>query len=163
MAHRCNIYWRITHCESLLLKTHQVFWQPSLRPMLKNFLEHILNSVCDQLNCLADFSPDSLVVHTVRVKNYPCTIIEMPDPNPESAEAYFVALVILLNPDEQPPNDPTLAPARYFTLERGVSVRIDDPPRTVLAEWSKDGHANFGDGPEPTVEHFAHSIVQLIS
>ena len=45
---------------------------------------------------------------------------------------------------------------RYLILEH--SWTLDDQPTTVLAEWTLQGHVNYGPGPEA----FLGSLAQLI-
>ena len=75
-------------------------------------------------------------------------VVTMPPPE-HSAEAYFVALVIEGD-----------AVARYITLEHGWNV--DDSARTVLGEWTEQGHVNLGDGPPPAREMFERAVRTLL-
>ncbi|MFO7562691.1 MAG: hypothetical protein R6X02_08600 [Enhygromyxa sp.] len=50
---------------------------------------------------------------------------------------------------------------RYFTLELGLNLTDDlqlAGHRTVLCEWSKGGHRNYGDGPDAEVDLFATAV-----
>lgn len=124
-------------------------------PDARRFIGVIMVSVTEHLGRPPDFTVDAVKVHPVRVKDYPCAIVEMPEPR-EIAEAHFTGLVVLLKPVDDLPQDPKDLSARYFTLEKGCT--LDGAPRTVLAEWDQTSHSNYGDGPSPTVEAFARAI-----
>ena len=74
-------------------------------------------------------------------------VISMPPPL-EVADAHLVAIT----------SSPVL---RYVTLELGE----DDAgrPRTVLGEWTPDGHRNFGDGPAPDPVQFLQAVCRLLN
>ena len=123
-------------------------------PQRQKFLEKLLQSVaesCAERNEEPDFAATDLTVYCRRLNRYPCAIVEMPPPK-AFAEAFFTALVAYVDPSGPVP-DRSSVDAHYFTLECGVSM--DGSPRTVLAEWTRDGtHNNFGDGPAPTLDAF---------
>ncbi len=50
---------------------------------------------------------------------------------------------------------------RLVTLEKGFS--LSNEPRTVLAEWANDSHANYGDGPEPTLDAFVGARAEYVN
>jgi len=107
-----------------------------------------------------DFSVDELRFHYAQIDKYPCTIVELPTPV-ATAEAFFVAGVLLVEPDDgvAEPTDVTL---RYFTLEKGFLQGGGE--RTVLCEWTADGsHANYGDGPEPEVAEFEKTLKMFLA
>ena len=127
-------------------------------PQAKSFIAAILESVSRLIERPAEFSAQMIEVHPVNVNNYPCVIVEMPEPS-ESGQAHFAALVVLVNSKNGlPPNSQQLR-ARYFTLEKGLSH--DGRSRTVFAEWDRSTHMNYGDGPEPTIEAFVGRIETL--
>jgi hypothetical protein len=122
-------------------------------PQRQMFLEKLLESVvesCAEQN-EPDFAASDLKVHCLRINRYPCAIVELPPPR-AFAEAFFTALIACVDPSGPIP-DRSSVNAHYYTLECGVSM--DGSPRTVLAEWTRDGtHNNFGDGPAPTLDDF---------
>ncbi len=73
----------------------------------------------------------------------PVILVTLPPPQ-EVAEAVYAAAV--LGGD-----------ARYFTLEHGISL-AGDTPRTVLCEWQRGTHLNYGDGPPATPAAFLAAI-----
>lgn len=75
-------------------------------------------------------------------------VVTLPPPR-MMTEAHFVGLLIAPAQDE----------AAFFTLERhdGSDGRVS----TVLGGWSAKGHANYGDGPAPTVDAFVDAIGRL--
>jgi hypothetical protein len=130
----------------------------------ENFLGELLESVteeCQERERRPDFKAADLQVHTGRVGNYPCVVIEMPEPR-GTTEAFFVGAVLLveLAEDEEPPENPEL---RYFTLEKGMQME-EMQPRTVFCEWTAEGsHLNFGDGPPATVKDFTAAIEEHLA
>ena len=137
----------------------EILATPEARRLLSYLLERVSDS-CEGSGSGPDFDVDDLKVHTARVGDYPCAIVEMPRPR-AMAEAYFVAAVLNIKLDEESPGpaDPTL---RYFTLEKGLS--LDGSHRTVLCEWTADGtHSNYGDGPPPQLESFVPALEKMVS
>lgn len=125
----------------------------------EKFLGELLESVteeCQEREPRPNFSASDLHVRTGRVWNYPCVVIEMPEPR-ATAEAFFVGAVLFVEmaEDADPPENPEL---RYFTLEKGMNIE-ESQPRTVFCEWTAEGsHLNFGDGPPATVKDFTSAI-----
>jgi hypothetical protein len=131
-------------------------------PRAAEFLKDIHADVvedCRRNGETVDFSPDELKIHCVRLGDFPCAVIEMPPPA-ATPEAYFTALVVYISTADDLSADPQPVPARYFTLEKGMSFGNSQmvTPRTVLCEWTSTAHSNFGDGPEPTLEAFMKSL-----
>lgn len=123
-------------------------------------LMHIVSKLCKEEEPRPGFSIEDLFIHKVQVKNYPCAVIEMPEPKGVT-EAFFVGAVVFADFD-QITYRPENAPMRYFTLEKGA--QIGAPPRTTLGEWTNDGgHLNYGPGPEPRLEVFIQAMENLIS
>ncbi len=100
-------------------------------------------------------APNGLSCAIMRAEdNATVAIVTLPPPE-GMTEAYFVALVYW------PQEDAALAPAaRYITLEHGMQA--DGSPRTVLCEWTKEMHANYGNGPEPVLQTFFEAVRALI-
>ena len=72
------------------------------------------------------------------------TIVLITPPRAEHiAEAHYIAVIV----DRQDPEF-----VRYVVLEH--SWDVTGHPRTVLGEWTAEGHINYGDGPEPGSEAF---------
>jgi hypothetical protein len=132
-------------------------------PESETFLADLLESAaehCRERGETADFQASDLVVHRVRTGSFPCAIIEMPPPR-AITEAFYAALVLLVDTELAKP-DLTNASLRYFTLEKGFTE--DGSSRTVLCEWTSEGsHVNYGDGPAPDWEAFAHAIARQLS
>lgn len=88
-------------------------------------------------------------------------VIALPLPC-ETPEAYFVALVV-----ERPRPGPSFHigrmpdPGRCFTLELGMDA-ISRECRTVLCEWTREAHVNFGTSPEPTVAAFVKRVIEIL-
>ena len=146
----------------------------------REFLEAMIESVnqfCEsQGKSGSDLQPEDRLdasdfqVHPVRIKGFPCAIIEFPPPM-GITEAYFVAAVLLdrdaFSGDAESGGqgeDASVwkdAPLRYFTLERGAA--IDGQARTGLCEWTAGGsHRNYGDGPPPNLAEFAQAVAGRI-
>lgn len=128
-------------------------------PAAEEVIDSLLKIVAEECGRPAPFGPADIAIHTIRVNDFPCAVIELPEPR-ELAEAHFVALTatVDMSDGEPPGNEPV--PARYFTLEKGIG--LDDQPRTVLCEWNTSTHMNYGDGPPPTVDDFAEAIGALL-
>lgn len=107
---------------------------------------------------LSDVDPSKLVVTTCRVKDSPTAILKMPTAV-GPAEAHFVG--VLLTNFQQSADAANEVTFRYFTLEHGMN--LDGTVRTVMCEWAKGSHLNFGDGPPATVEAFVEAIERIIS
>jgi hypothetical protein len=124
------------------------------------FINHIWRLVCKQLDGREadDFKMSDIRVSPTRLRNYPAVIITMPEPR-ALAEAYFVVIVLFfeIDADNSKLEEP---PFRYFTLECGMN--LDGTDRTVLCEWNKEGHVNFGDGPKPEIGELLDAIKQVI-
>lgn len=132
-------------------------------PDALKFLASLLNSVseyCKEEAPSRSLQLDDFTIHCSRLGQYPCAIVEMPQPLAPT-EAYFVAAILLANLEQEIP-DLKNVELRYFTLENGI--RLGGPPRTVLCEWTKDGaHCNYGDGPPPRVQDFLETLKEMIS
>ena len=125
----------------------------------RDFLDWIWDFVC---NHLSDEDPGDLIasdIHatTCRIKTYPTILISMPEPR-AIAEAHFIAIVLTGELSEAVASDQI--EFRYFTLECGA--HMDGTERTVMCEWSRDSHLNFGDGPEPDLRKFAEAVEKMI-
>ncbi len=71
-------------------------------------------------------------------------VLITPPPPEHVTEAHFIAVVF----DRQ--NGSFL---RYLVLEVGWDITTGGR-RTVIGEWTRDSHVNFGDGPDPDAEKF---------
>ncbi len=123
------------------------------------FLAAIFQSVEERSGQKFPFRSSDLSIHSVRIKNFPSVVIQLPEPQ-ETAEAFMVALVITMAPSPQSAISNQQSVARYFTLEKGFT--LTDEARTVLAEWTTDRHSNYGDGPVATVDAFCKAISQHV-
>jgi hypothetical protein len=126
-------------------------------PDANRFIDAVMQDVAEKCGRPATFKSDAVKCHRLRVGNFPCAMIEFPEPR-EMAEAYLIALVVLIDTSIAEPPATTKVSARYFALEKGFT--LSNEPRTVLAEWSANTHGNLGDGPVPSVEAFAAAIAQ---
>jgi len=71
-------------------------------------------------------------------------VIALPEPK-ETVEAYFIGLIVPRLKKKK---------SRYITLEKGEEG-------TVLCEWTKEMHLNFGEGPEPTLDNFQDKLIDM--
>lgn len=129
-------------------------------PDSHNFIEAVIQDITEQLGKPTAFEASQVKIHPVRVKEFPCVVIELPNPQ-KMADAHMVALVALVDLAFDLPSDSESVCGRYFTLEKGFTISNED--RTVLAEWDDTGHLNYGDGPAATVEAFVGAIEDRIS
>jgi hypothetical protein len=123
-------------------------------PDATKFLSDIWKDVdehCKKRGETSTINPREFVVHKLCLGDYPCAIIEMPEPWFVTG-AYFIGIVLKVPINEIDPNDRD-APVDYFTLEK--TVDFDNAPPAILCAWTKEGsHVNFGTGSEPTVAAF---------
>ncbi len=124
-------------------------------PDARHFIDAVLKNVAEQCGRPTTFEAASVKIHPVRVKDFPCAVIELPEPR-EMAEAFMVALVVPIDTSFKEPPDANSITGRYFTLEKEFSLTKDR--RTVLAEWNMTRHSNYGDGPPATVEAFVAAL-----
>ncbi len=132
-------------------------------PEARSFLADLLTAVtehCQGREPWPDFGVEALTIHTFRVGQFPCAVVELPPPRAVT-EAFFVAAVLLVDLDREQPA-PQEAALRYFTLEKGFV--LDGPPRTVLGEWTAEGsHHNYGDGPAPQLGPFVRAMEAMLA
>ncbi len=128
-------------------------------PQAPSFIQALLDDLQTKLKQPVGFQAADVKAHPVRIGDYPAVIIQMPTPL-ETAEAHYTALVGLFQPSRALFESKDKLPARYFTLEKGLSM--DNTPRTVLCEWTDTSHLNFGDGPPATAGDFAKSIEAML-
>jgi len=127
-------------------------------PKSADFLTAILQDTQEEVRQKANFSAADVKVHQARVGNFPCVVLELPEPA-EMAEAFMAAFVVPIDLESGVKPNPVDITGRYFTLEKGFSMSGES--RTVLAEWNSSSHLNYGDGPEPTVEAFVASLSKM--
>src|SRR4051812_29276635 len=108
-----------------------VLASPDAKPFLTDLMQSVAEH-CREREPEAGFTADDLTVHKGRVGKHPCVVVQMPPPRGPT-EAYFAAVVPLIDLDQPLPPKPEEVKARYFTLEQGVT--LGGPPRTVLCEW----------------------------
>jgi len=128
-------------------------------PDAGRFFDVVLKDVAEQCGRPAPFHAASIKVHPVRVNNFPCAVVEMPEPS-ETAEAFMVALVVPVDMTANQRPDPKTVSGRFFTLEKGFT--LTNEPRTVLGEWDLTTHFNYGDGPPATVERFVTALAEHV-
>jgi hypothetical protein len=111
-------------------------------------------------------APEPLNATLQQIGDKLVALIQLP-PAERTTEAHLVAIVSDLPPeltDDTPEGIQTLrerlrqTPIRYFTLECGFS--LDDTPRTVFCEWTREAHLNMGDGPAPTREALLKFLIE---
>ncbi len=129
-------------------------------PDAEEFIDAILKDVGEQCGRDATFNASAIKIHKLRVHRFPCVVIELPEPQ-EIAEAFMVAVVVMIDSTSERAPDVEEVSARFFTLEKGLSLSND--PRTVLAEWDTSAHSNYGDGPKPNVESFAAALIEYVN
>lgn len=117
----------------------------------RDLIDVLLKAGADRLSIAQHISSGDIGLHDRTVNGRACMIVEMPEPQ-EAVHAHFVAILLGEADDD---------PARYITLERSVSLDAG-AQRTVLAEWSTEGHVNYGDGPEPTIDAFVDQLSAMI-
>ena len=125
-------------------------------PNAEAMFEDLIQEVKKEAGKSPSFTADQLKVHVQRVSKFPCIVVEFPEPT-EMAEVHMVAVIVEINLDLQSvPADPAQVGGRFFTLEK--SITLSNEPRTVLGEWTRTEHANYGEGPKPRVDEFVATI-----
>jgi len=134
-------------------------------PKANRFLDLIIETVTKQCGNAPSFTSADIKVHPLRIRDHAVSIVELPGVE-HPAEAYFVALVLPISalPSDES-DEVTEGSARYFTLEKTLSLgeSDDDTPPTVFCEWNQDAHANYGEGPAPTLKGFADTLANHLS
>lgn len=122
------------------------------------FLLDLWNAVGDEIEGFADegrVAPEGLSYFVRKLEaQSQIAIVRLPTPE-RLNEAHFVGLVFSPARRAFMFWKPSVS-VRYFTLEIGVG-------RTILGEWTKRGHANYGDGPQPNEEEFIRTILDKTS
>ena len=144
----------------LALENPLVFLAVLASPDAKEFLAKVLADVCEACDRQPTFSADEIKIHSIKVQEYPCVVLEFPEPR-ECAEAHMVALVLPANEQQLRSKDSKSLSGRYFTLEKGFSLE-GHAPRTVLAEWTEQSHENYGDGPKVDVGALGNALAQIV-
>lgn len=137
------------------------FFAVMTSPQRQAFLDDLWQQVCERYDAegTASFTSSDIDVQTTQIGDYPTVLIEMPEPH-FVAEAHMVCVVLKV-PPQQPPPPPDDPEIRYFTLEKGRSVRTGKA-KTVLGAWEGGSHTNYGDGPEATPGAFLERVADLI-
>ena len=99
---------------------------------------------------------EEIGIDSVSNDSYDLVVFQLPLPM-NVTEAYFT--VCLVQKKKKAANLKRRL-ARYFTLEFGH--HMDGSQRTVLCEWTKERHINYGDGPEPDKQQFITTILKVI-
>lgn len=133
-----------------------------LSPQGTDLLCQVWESVdeyCKERGETSTIQPREFVIHPDRVGEYPCVVLEMPEPW-HMTEAHYVALILkAVTQEELASPDLELL---YFTLEKGSD--LEGNPRTVFCAWNEAGsHLNFGDGPPPKLEAFIDHLEEHLS
>ena len=124
-------------------------------PEAEKFLALLLEDVAEKCEVRANFKASAIQVHRLRVNDFPCAILEFPQPQ-NTTEAFMVALVVMLDASTEDISETEEVEARYFTLEKGFTMT--DEPRTVLGEWTHESHINYGDGPPADLKSFVEAL-----
>jgi hypothetical protein len=119
------------------------------------FFDDLLASIAERFpdSAPAGFTGADIQFHGMLIADRPCALLQMPPPS-EPAEALWIALVSRLTPDQfstAPVGNPEDL-LDYYTLELPVEVSATRP--SVFCSWSREAHANFGNGPIPDLQHF---------
>ena len=129
-------------------------------PEVQSFYQSVLEQVSESCGNQPSFSASELKTHLKKVNDFPCIVIEFPEPQ-ALAEAHLIGIVVKVKLSSGAfADDPTQVVSRYFTLEK--SITITNLPRTVLGEWRDQEHSNYGDGPEPDVDAFVAVLADYV-
>jgi hypothetical protein len=128
-------------------------------PESKNCIDYVYKVVAGQCGKPGSFDASSVKIHRVKVKIYPCVVIELPEPK-EITGAFLLALVLPVDLSANEPHYLKSLSGRYFTLEKARSCANEQ--RTMLVEWYDAKHLNYGFGPPPNVQAFVEAISRYV-
>jgi len=111
---------------------------------IKEFWYDVGKYYCEQFEIAEELDGSSLKVTAKETENTLFIVVSLPEPK-EVPEAYFVGMIIPHDRKEK---------SSYITLEKGEIG-------SVLCEWTKDVHLNFGEGPEPTLANFQDKLISM--
>lgn len=103
--------------------------------------------------------PDGLSSSFYKFEKYAIFIITLPSPVCVT-EAHFLSIVFGPFENTEPRNRDSI-PYRYFVLEASYESDGDDC-KTMLCEWYKNEHRNYGSGPQATEAAFLEAVQALI-
>ena len=118
-----------------------------VNPENQPFLGEQWDNIAARYRCTPSLGRERLAysTHWIGGDNL-AVVIALPPPQ-QVADAHLVAIT----------TSPVL---RYLTLERGEDEV--GRPRTVLGEWTPDGHGNFGDGPPAERTAFLEAVCRKL-
>jgi hypothetical protein len=134
----------------LALRGRTDFHELASRALLDQLLRGWWQELGESLPAEERLPHDGLRSELVNAGNVAVVLVTMPAAA-HAAEAHFVAVTPHVHPDAW----------RCFTLEH--TWTLDDQPATVLAEWTADGHVNYGDGPPPERQAFLDALGLLVA
>jgi hypothetical protein len=102
----------------------------------------------------ADLEFSEIYWHPVAINEFPCVVVQMPEPRAAS-EAWFVAVLMMedMHADDELSVEPRM---RYITLEQ--SEPENTTSETTLCEWRDNRHFVHGDGPAPDLHSFVRYL-----
>ena len=122
----------------------------------EDFLAYLWRRAGEEANDAQPVEPEGLGRTVEKLAEGIAVLVRMPCPL-AITEAYFGA--VIMRQGKKGLFRRATPQIRYFTLELGVTD--DGCPRTVLCEWNKDGHVNYGDGPSPDPGQFLEAILNI--
>lgn len=147
------------HVRQLALTRPLQFLSIAVSPQAPALVEDIITDVTAMCGRPPTFPASAVKFHPMRLRGFPLLVIELPEAR-HVAEAHMVALLVLGDFTAGKPPALETIKARYFTLEKGLS--LDSTPRTVLAEWDESSHSNYGEGPPVDLRAFVAALERFL-
>ena len=129
-------------------------------PKAPDFLSTAWNEISEELEPKDRTEFPELAYSMHRCGNFIIYVIQFPEPA-RVAEPYYAAFAFGPLP-EDPERPPEVVPIRYFLLEQGVAF-AGWTARRVMAEYIRDSHIVYGEGPKPDTDAFLGAIRRLLA
>ena len=123
-------------------------------------LQLLWQDACEWADDTEPLPEEPKLLEVYEMENYFVRLLQFPAPT-TMPETYFAAIAF-------DPGKRSLFPwrrrrpdLRYLALELGFT--LEGTRGTVLGEWTAEGHLNYGNGPDPSVEAFLKSVGELLT
>jgi hypothetical protein len=126
-------------------------------PKCSDFLMEVWNDIATNLKPEERMKFPEIACSIKRQGNYLLATIHFPAPL-GMTEPHFSAFVFGPIKEDGPLD---YLGVRYLILEHSWSLETAGP-RTVLGEWTKESHLNYGDGPAASVEAFEAAVWKAV-
>jgi hypothetical protein len=157
----------LTHNASFKLSLRDLLFNSTVKPFwvfsedVGDILKAVWDEAAEHLDEGDRREPDGLAAGEVyREADYLIRIIRCPEPT-SMAENHFVAIAFRAGSRSFFPWKRKSEEIRYLALES--SSDLVGNTKTVMGDWTKTGHLNYGPGPEPTEDAFVVALRPLLT